>query len=263
MVTVPEGLNTQPRMPGCLHYSYHRSIHHPLILALLAQDSKYMVAKPGSQGCRGVIRGGLLRLLREELTSHQDLCNGAGLGGLQFPKSSTWVQMLRSQTVTDAHYFKCSEYSQLGIFFRQFSRLVVSDSLRPHESHHARPPCPSPTPGVHSNLCPSSWWCHPAISSSVVPFSSCPQSLPASESFLISQLFAWGGQSIGVSALASFLPVNTQDWSLLEWTGWISLQSKGLSRVFSNKTVQKHQLFSAQLSSQTNSHIHTWPLGKP
>ena len=102
----------------------------------------------------------------------------------------------------------------------QFSHSVVSDSLRPHEPQHARPPCPSPTPGVHSDSRPSSWWCHPAISSSVVPFSSCPQSLPASESFPMSQLFTWGGQSIGVSALASFLPKNTQGWSLLEWTGW-------------------------------------------
>ena len=109
----------------------------------------------------------------------------------------------------------------------------------------------------------SVWWCHPAISSSVVPFSSCPQSLPSSESFPMSQLFAWGGQSIAVSALASVLPKNTQDWSPLEWTGWISLQSKGLSRVFSNTTVQKHQFFSAQLSSQSNSHIHTWPQEKP
>ena len=117
-----------------------------------------------------------------------------------------------------------------GWFLTQFSSSVVSDSLRPHESQHARPPCPSPTPGVHSNSCPSSWWCHPAISSSVVPFSSCPQSLPASEFFPMSQLFAWGGQSTGVSALASFLPKNTQDRSPLEWTGWISLQSKGLSR---------------------------------
>ena len=116
----------------------------------------------------------------------------------------------------------------------QFSHSVMSDSLWPHELQHARPPWPSPTPGVHSNSCPSSWWCHPAISSSVVPFSSCPQSLPASGSFPMSQLFAWGGQSIGVSALASFLPMSTQDWSPLEWTGWISLQSKGLSRVFSN-----------------------------
>ena len=112
----------------------------------------------------------------------------------------------------------------------QFSRSVVSNSLWPHELQHARPPCPSPTPGVHSNSRPSSRWCHPAISSSVVPFSSCPQSLPASESFPMSQLFAWGGQSTGVSALASFLPKNTQDWSPSEWTGWISLQSKGLSR---------------------------------
>ena len=137
----------------------------------------------------------------------------------------------------------------------------MSDSLRLHESQHARPPCPSPTPGVHPNSCPSSRWCHPAISSSVVPFS-CPQSLPASGSFPVSQLFAWGGQSIGVSALASVLPVNTQDWSSLGWTGWISLQLKGLSRVFSNTTVQKHQFFGAQLSSQSNSRIHTRPLEK-
>ena len=142
----------------------------------------------------------------------------------------------------------------------QFSHSVVSDSLWPHGSQHARPPCPSPTPRVHSNSRPSSQWCHPAISSSVIRFSSCPQSLPASESFPMSQLFAWGGQSIQVSALASVLPKNTQDWSPLEWTGWISLKSKGLSRVFSNTTVQKHQFFSTQLSSQSNSHIHTWPL---
>ena len=124
-------------------------------------------------------------------------------------------------------------------------------------------PCPSPTPRVHSNSCPSSQWCHPDISSSVVPFSSCPQYLPASGPFPMSQLFAWGGQSIGDSASASVLPMNTQDWSPLGWTGWISLQSKGLSRVFSNTTVQKHQFFGAQLSSQSNSHIHTWPLDKP
>ena len=110
---------------------------------------------------------------------------------------------------------------------------------------------------------PSSRWWHPAISSSVVPFSSCPQSLPESESFPISQLFASGGQNIGVSALASVLPMNTQDWSPLGWTAWISLQSKGLARVFCNTTVQKHQFFSALLSSQSNSHIHTWPLEKP
>ena len=145
----------------------------------------------------------------------------------------------------------------------QFSRSVMSDCLWPHESQHARPPCPSPTPGVHRDSCPSTQWCHPAISSSVIPFSSCPQSLPASEFFPMNQLFAWGGQSIGVSALASFLPKNTQDWSPLGWTGWISLQSQGLSRVFSNTTVQKHQFFGAQPSSQSNSHIHTWPLEKP
>ena len=116
---------------------------------------------------------------------------------------------------------------------------------------------------VHSNSRPLSQWWHPAISSSVVPFSSYPQSLPASESFPMSQLFTWGGQSTGVSALASFLPKNTQGWSPSEWTGWISLQSKGLSRVFSKTTVQKHQFFGAQLSSQSNSHIHTWPLEKP
>ena len=145
----------------------------------------------------------------------------------------------------------------------QFSRLVVSDSLRPHESQHARPPCPSPTPGVHSDSRSSSLWCHPAISSSVVPFSSCPQSLPATESSPMSQHFAWGGQTTGVSASASFLPKQSQGWSPSEWTGWISLQSKGLSRVFFNTTVQKHQFFGAQLSSQSNSHIHIWPLEKP
>ena len=142
----------------------------------------------------------------------------------------------------------------------QFSGSVVSNSLWPHESQDARPPCPSPTPGVHANSRPLSRWCHPAISSSVIPFSSCPQSLPASESFPVSQLFAWGGQSTGVSALASVLPKNTQDWSPLEWTGWISLQSKGLSRVFSNTTAQKHQFLGPQLSSRSDFHIHTWRL---
>ena len=142
----------------------------------------------------------------------------------------------------------------------QYSCSVVSDSLWPHESQHARPPCPSPTPRVYSNSCPSCWGCHPAISSSVIPFSSCPQSLPASGSFPMSQFFPSGGQNIGVSASASVLPMNTQDWSPSGWTGWISTQSKGLSRVFSNTTVQKHQFFGTQLSSQSNSHIHTWPL---
>ena len=145
----------------------------------------------------------------------------------------------------------------------QISRSVVSDSLRPHESQHARPPCPWPTHEVHLDSRPSSQWCHPAISSSVVPFSSCPQSLPASESFPMSQLFAWGGQITGVSALASFILKKSQGWSPSEWTGRISLQAKGLSRVFSNTTVQKQQFFSAQPSSQSNSHIHTWPQEKP
>ena len=147
--------------------------------------------------------------------------------------------------------------------FSKFSHSVMSDSSRPHESQHARPPCPSPTPGVHWHSRPWSQWCHPAISSSVIPFSSCPQSLPASESFPMSQLFAWSGQSTGVSALASFLPKKSQGSSPSEWTGWISLQSKGLSRVFSNTTVQNHQFFSSQPSSQSDSHIHTWPQEKP
>ena len=139
----------------------------------------------------------------------------------------------------------------------QFSCSVVSNSLWPHELQHTKPPCPSPTPGVYSNLRPSSWWCHPAISSSVVPFSSCPQSLPASGSFPMSQLFTLGGQSIGVSASASVLPKNAQDWSPLGWTGWISLQSKGLSRVFSNTTVQKHHfLVLSFLHSPTLTSIH-------
>jgi len=130
----------------------------------------------------------------------------------------------------------------------QFSRSVMADSLRPHEPQHTRSPCPPPIPRVHPNPCPLSRWCHPTISCSVVPFSSCPQSFPASGSFPISQLFAACGQNIGVSASASVLSMNIQDWSPLGWTGWISLQSKGLSRVFSNTTVQKHQFFGAQLS---------------
>ena len=145
----------------------------------------------------------------------------------------------------------------------QFSHSVVSDSLRPYESQHARHPCPSPTPRVHSDSRPSSRWCHPTISSPVIPFSTRPQSFPASGSFQMSQLFASGGQSIGVSALTSVLPMNTQDWSPLGWTGWISLQSKGFPRVFSNTTVQKHQFFSAQLSLWSNSHNHKWLLEKP
>ena len=145
----------------------------------------------------------------------------------------------------------------------QLSHSVVSNFLRPHELQHARLPCPSPTPRVYSNSCPSSQWCHPTISSSVVPFSSCLHSFPALRSFPMSQFFTSHGQIIGASASASVLPMNTQDWSPLGWTGWISLQSKGLSRVFSNTTVQKHQFFGTQLSSPSNSHIHTWPLEKP
>ena len=160
--------------------------------------------------------------------------------------------------MADKHVIRCPISA-----VTQVSCSVVSDSLRPRESQHARPPCPSPTPGVHSNSCPSSRWCHPAISSSVVPFSSHLQSFPASGSFPMCQFFTSGGQSIGVSASTSVPLINTQDWSPLGWTSWISLQSKRLSRVFSNTTVQNHQFFSAQLSSQSNSHIHTWPLEKP
>ena len=142
----------------------------------------------------------------------------------------------------------------------------MSDSLRPHALQHARPPCPSPTLRVYTNSCPLSWWCHPAISSSVVPFSSRPQSFPASGSFQMSQLFTSGGQSIGVSASTSVLPMNTQDWSPLGWTGLISLQSKGLSRVFSNTTVQKVKLKLPYLkkhkrqflSPNWNYRMHTW-----
>ena len=177
------------------------------------------------------------RFTRNSIHSTQRSC-------VAFPQFSTMITSYRSISLV------------------QFSHSVVSDSLWPHESQHARPPCPSPAPRVHSDSRPSSQWCHPAILSSVIPFFSCAQSLPASESFLMSQLFAWGGQSTGVSALASFLPRKSQGWSS-EWTDWISLQSKGLSRVFSNTTVQKHQLFGAQPSSQSNSHIHTWPLEKP
>ena len=135
-----------------------------------------------------------------------------------------------------------------SVQFSQFSHSDVSNSLQSHELQHTRSPYPSPTPGVHSNPCPSSQWCHPTISSSVVPFSSCPQSFPASGSFPVSQLFTSGGQGIGVSASTSVFPMNTRDWSLLGWTCWNSLQSKGLSRVLSNTTVQKHQFFGAQLS---------------
>ena len=132
--------------------------------------------------------------------------------------------------------------------FHDFSRSVVSDSLRCHGLQHASPPCPSPTPRVYPNSSPLSWWCHPTISSSLLPFSCCLQSFPASGSFSRSQFFTSGGQNIGVSASMSVLPMNTQDWSPLGWTGWISLQSKGLTKVFSNITIWKHQFFGTQLS---------------
>ena len=182
---------------------------------------------------------------------------------MQNKEPTTTVAFYRCGNWSLEKLFNLSSFPRQFIISHQFSISVVSYSLRPHGLQHARPPCPSPTPGACSNSCPSSLWYHPTIPSSVVAFPSCPQSLPASGSFPMSQLFTWGGQRIGVSALASVLPRNIQDWSPLGWTDWISLQSKGLSRVFSNSTVQKHQFFSTQLSSQSNSHIHTWPLEKP
>ena len=193
-------------------------------------------------------------------------------------KSKAWLSDFHFQSTFLSHESEWENQGNVGTFqwfiinikvftinyqFSQFNCSVVSNSLGPHESQHARPPCPSPTPRIHSNSRPSNRWCHPAISSSVVSFSSCPQSLPASESFPMNQVFAWSGQSTGVSASASFLPNKSQGWSPSEWTGWISLQSKGLSRVFSNTTVQNHQFFSTHLFSLSNSHIHTWLLEKP
>ena len=185
-------------------------------------------------------------------------------------RNITWIEFFRFRTrdlfiylflnfILLLNFTNCISFAKYQILikiilsindlqFGSVQSLSHVRSLRPHESQHARTPCPSPTPGVYSDSCPSSQWCHAAISSSVIPFSSCPQSLPASRSFPMSQLFAWGGQSTGVSALASVLPKNTQDRSPLGWTGWNSLQSKGHSRVFSNTTVQKHQFFGAQLS---------------
>jgi len=178
-----------------------------------------------------------------------------------------WEALIRSYSVTLAVFgdnFGCHNWRPL-LAYRgqvQFSCVVMSNSLWYNGLQHASLPCPSPTPRDDSNSCPSCQWRHPTISSSVVPFSSCPQSLPASESFPMSQLFAWGGQRIGVSALASFLPMNIQDWFPLGLTGWISLQSKGLPRVFSNTKVQKCLFFGIQLSLWSNSHIQTWLLEK-
>ena len=165
-----------------------------------------------------------------------------GFKNLGTPKFSGAKQLASPSILLNRRHLLSVQFSSV-----QFIHSVMYDSLRSHESQHTRPSCLSSTTRVHPNPCPSSQWCHPTISSSVVPFSSCPQSFPASGSFQMSQLFASGGQSIGVSALI-ILPMNTQDWSPLGWTSWISLQSKGLWRVFSNTTVQKHQFFGAQLS---------------
>ena len=186
----------------------------------------------------------------------------------QLPESTQTHVCCVSDTIKQSHPLSSPSPPALNLSQHQFSSVyfshsVMSDSLQSHDLQHARPPCPSPTPGVHSNSHPLSQWCHPAISSSVIPFSSCPQSLPASGSFPMSQLFTWDGQSNEVSALASFHSKNIQDWSPLEWTSWISLQSMGLSRVFSNTTVQKYQFTGTQFSSQSNSHIHKWRLEKP
>ena len=154
---------------------------------------------------------------------------------------------------------KClKDYIRVLVCSIQFSHSVVSYSLQPHGLQHIRLPCPSPAPGAYLNSCPSSQWCHPTVSSSVIPFSSHLQSFPASGSFPMSQFFTSGGQSIGASASASVLPMNIQDWFPLWLTSWISLQSKGLSRIFSTTTVQKHQFFDTQLSLWSSSHIHTW-----
>ena len=158
------------------------------------------------------------------------------------------IQYSQKQSRQDRNYLNFYMEINSQEHFSSVQSLSCVRLFRPHEPQHARPPYPSPTPRVHPNPCSLSQWCHPTISSSVVPFSSCPQFFPASGSFQMSQFFTSGGQSIEVSASTSVLPMNTQDWSPLGWTGWVSLQSKGLSRVFSNTTVQKHQFFGAQLS---------------
>ena len=176
-----------------------------------------------------------------------------------FPRVIYWRDCL-IVTVDTCHFCHRLIYHW---FLLPFSHSVVSDSLRPHGLLHARLPCPSPTPEACSNSCPFWWWCYPTISSCVIPFFSCLQSFPASGSFQMSHFFASGGQSIEVSASTSVFLMNIQDWLPLGWTGWISLKSKGLSRAFSNTTVQKHQFFGAQLSLWSNSHICTWLLEKP
>ena len=188
-----------------------------------------------------------------------------GLWDLSSPtRDWTWALVGKplSPNCWTAREFPTSGIFQRDLISVQFSYSVMSNSLRPHEPQHARPPCPSPTPRFYSNSYPLSQWCQPTISSSVIPFSSCLQSFPASGSFQMSQLFESGDQSIGVSASASVLPVNIQDWCPLGWTGWISLQCRGLSRVCQHHS-SKHQFFGTQLSLQSNSHIHTWLLEKP
>ena len=182
------------------------------------------------------------------LQARQGLWAGAGWGD--------WVEQMKG-----IKRYTLSVITKMYLLL--FSRSVVSNSLWPQALQHTRLPCPSPSPRASSNSCSLSLWCHPTILSSIVPFSSCPQFSPASGSFPVSRLFASGGQNIGASASASVLLMNIQDWSPLGWTGWISLQSKGLSRVFSNTIVQKHQFFSPQPSLWSNSHIHTWLLEKP
>ena len=192
------------------------------------------------------------------------------LTGLTSLQSKGLSRVFSNTTVQKYQFFSTQLSSQSSSHISQLLLMVQFSSvtqlcltLRPHGLQHARLLCPSPTPRVHPNPCPLSWWCHPTILSSIVPFSACPQSFPVSAPFQMSQLFESGGQSIRVSASTSVLPLNIQDWFLLGWTGWISLQSKGLSRVFTNTTAQKHQFFSTQSSSQSNSHIHTWLLEKP
>ena len=182
----------------------------------------------------------------------ESLCNVGDLGLIPGLGRIAWRRKWQPTPVFwpgESYGLRCLVgYSFSSIQFSSFQSLSRVRLLEPHELQHVRPPCPSPTPGVYPNSCPLSQWCHPTISSSVIPFSSCPQSFPASGSFQMSQLFTSGGQSIGVSASTSVLPMNTQDWFPLEWSGWISLQSKGLRGVFSKTTVQKHQFFGAQLS---------------
>ena len=196
--------------------------------------------------------------LEKEIATHSSILaweipwreEPGGLQTMQLQKSWTWLSNETAVAAAAAGIrWVTTGYGRFRISSVQSLSRVWLLAIPWIAACQAAIPCPLPTPGVHPNSCPLSRWCHPAISSSVVPFSSCPQSLPASGSFPMSQLFTWGGQSIGVSASTSVLPMNTQDWSPLGWTGWISLQSKGLSRVFSYTTVQKHQFFSTQLSS--------------